>query len=921
MALSWNEIRTRAIQFSKEYENETSENAEAKSFWDDFFNVFGIKRRRVATFEYKVTKGNRKDGFIDLLWKGHLLIEHKSSGKDLGRAYMQATDYFPGLREHELPKYVLVCNFQNFKLYDLEENTNTQFPLVELSKNVQLFGFVAGYQKRVFKDEDPVNIHAAEKMGQLHDKLLEVGFSGHELEVYLVRLLFCMFADDTSIFEKGIFEEYIAQNTKEDGSDVGAHISTIFEVLNKPRDKRLTNLDVSLAQFPYVNGKLFEEKLSTASFDSEMRNLFLQCCSLDWGKISPAIFGSLFQSVMNPEDRRTMGAHYTSEKNILKLITPLFLDDLWKEFESIKDNTSKLHKFHDKIADIRFLDPACGCGNFLVITYRELRLLEIEIIKTLQKGHMVTDISNLIKIDVDKFYGIEFEEFPAQIAQVAMWLIDHQMNMHISEIFGDYFIRLPLGKSAVIKHNNSLRINWSDIIDEKNPNYFNYILGNPPFVGKQYRNHEQKRDMDLVFANIDGSGVLDYVCCWYLRAAQYMIQAEAFGVNTKTAFVSTNSITQGEQPGVLWGILRQQYNISIHFAHRTFSWSSEAKGKAAVHCVIIGFAIYESKNKEIFEYHDIKGDPVQRKAQNINSYLVDAKDVNIIKRREPICNVPNMIKGSMPNDGGFYLFDSNEKALFLEAEPEAERYFKQFMGGFELINSVDRWCLWLKDADPKTTRGLKHVMDRIEQVKQYRSQSKRITTQKDASTPMLFGEIRQPMSDYLALPEVSSENRSYIPIRYVSKDVIASNKLYLIPNANLYMFGVLNSKMHMSWVQNVCGRMKSDFQYSTGIVYNNFPWPFAPTEKQVNTIEQAAQGVLNARDEYPNNSLGDLYNRLTMPPKLVKAHQALDRAVELAYRPKPFLSDSNRIEYLFEQYEKYTANLFTKLKIKVNRKK
>lgn len=467
MPLSWNEIKSRAVAFSNKWKDEESEDAEAKSFWDDFFNVFGISRRRVATFEQKVKKIDDKQGFIDLLWKGVILIEHKSRGKDLIKAYNQAKDYFPGLQEKELPRYILVSDFERFNLYDLEDNTTHQFNLSDFVNHVNLFGFIAGYQKRTYKEQDPVNIEAAALMGKLHDKLEAIGYTGHALELYLVRLLFCLFADDTSIFEKGILYDYIDQRTNEDGSDLANHLAQLFQVLNTPKRNRLKNLDESLVAFPYVNGKLFEEHLPIASFDSGMRKLLLDACLLDWGKISPAIFGSLFQSVMNPVERRALGAHYTSEKNILKLIKPLFMDELWQEFENIKESKPKLQKFHDKISKLRFLDPACGCGNFLIIAYRELRLLEMEVVKNLLQNQTVMDISDYFLLDVDRFYGIEYEEFPAQIAQVAMWLIDHQMNMKASETFGEYYVRLPLKKSATIVHGNALRLNWQSLLEEE----------------------------------------------------------------------------------------------------------------------------------------------------------------------------------------------------------------------------------------------------------------------------------------------------------------------------------------------------------------------------------------------------------------------------------------------------------------------
>jgi hypothetical protein len=912
MTLSWNEIKERAITFSKEWENDFNEDAEAKSFMDDFFNVFGIPRRRVASFEIFVRKEDGKQGFIDLLWKGNLLIEFKSRGKDLGKAHQQAKDYFPGLKDHELPKYILVSDFERFKLYDLEDNFTTEFSLKEFVNNVQHFGFIAGYQKKVYKEQDPANIKAAELMGKLHDSLEEIGYTGHPLEVYLVRILFCLFAEDTTIFNKQQFQDYIEQRTNIDGSDLAARLQELFQVLNTPKEKRFKNLDEQLADFPYVNGKLFEEMLPTASFDSNMRQALLNCCYIDWSKISPAIFGSMFQSVMNPKERRNLGAHYTSETNILKLIKPLFLDELWNEFESVKDNKNKLPEFHKKLSTLKFLDPACGCGNFLVITYREIRLLELQVIKKLQGKQIVTDINSLINIAVDQFYGIEYEEFPARIAEVAMWLIDHQMNMLVSNEFGQYFVRLPLKKSANIVHRNALQVEWESIVSKHE---LTFIIGNPPFIGKSNQNISQKKDIERIFSTVKGAGVMDYVSAWYVKAAQLMQ-----GTKITAAFVSTNSITQGEQVGILWNLLFHKYNIKIHFAHRTFSWSNEAKGNAAVHVVIIGFANFDIAYKKIFEYENIKGEPHESKVKNINPYLLEGKDNFVIKRRVPICKVPGMIKGSMPNDGGYYLFTTEEKENFVNKEPNSIKFFKRFIGGYEFLNNVERWCLWLVDANPDEIKKMPLIMDRIEKVRKNRLESNRLTTQKDALTPMLFGEIRQTNSDYLALPEVSSENRNYVPIGYVPNTTIASNKIYMVPNASLFSFGILSSSMHNAWLKQISGRMKSDISYSTGIVYNNFPFPASPTEKHIKSIETVAQKVLDARQQFPKSSLAALYDPLTMPPALLKAHNELDKAVDLAYRPQPFSTEANRMEFLFELYEKYTADLFTKEKTKKSKK-
>jgi hypothetical protein len=901
MALSWNEIKDRALKFTKEWEGESRERAEKDSFWNDFFTVFGISRRRLATFEEPVKKLNNKQGFIDLFWKGTLLVEHKSKGKNLDAAFEQATDYFYGIKEHELPKYVLVSDFENFKLYDLDEKKEYEFGIKDLHKNIKLFGFIAGYQKRTFKDEDPVNIKAAELMGKLHDQLEESGYDGHPLEVFLVRLLFCLFADDTGIFEKDTFKEFIEVKTNEDGSDLGAWLAQYFQVLNTPTDKRLKNLDEHLAAFPYVNGKLFEEPLPIASFNSRMREILLECSALDWGKISPAIFGSMFQSVMNPEERRNLGAHYTSEKNILKLIKPLFLDELQGEFKKVKSNKNKLKEFHQKLGSLKFLDPACGCGNFLIITYRELRLLELEVLKELYGGQQVFGIDQIMLVDVDQFFGIEYDEFPARIAEVALWLMDHQMNLRISEAFGMYYARLPLKKSATIVHGNALRTEWTEIVPKSE---LSYILGNPPFYGSKNQTKEQKEDMKSVFGSLKGSGVLDYVTAWYLQAAQ-LIQSSQI----ECAFVSTNSITQGEQVAVLWNELLNRYSIKINFAHRTFNWKNEAKGNAAVHVVIIGFAIFDKKPKRLFEYSDIKGEPHEVKAKNINPYLVDATNSVAISRSKPLCSVQEVIRGSETTDSGNFMLSEEEKHELLKNYPQAESFVRTFQGGGDIINNRKRYCLWLRDVSPTAYRNIPLVMEKIQAVKDFRLSSKKERTRKWAEFPTLFSEDRQPENDFLVIPKVSSERRKYVPIAYLPSSVIINNTASALPNANLWYFGIITSLMHMTWLKYTCGRMKSDYIYSIQIVYNNYPWPKEPSDKNKKAVETKAQKVLDVRTEYPESSLADLYDPLTMPPKLVKAHQELDKAVDLCYRPQAFTNETARIEFLFDLYNQYAMPL------------
>jgi hypothetical protein len=905
MPLSWNEIKDRALQFSREWADECAEEAEAKSFWDGFFNIFGITRKRIASFEVRVKQIDGRAGYIDLLWKGKLLVEHKSRGKNLDRAHAQATDYFHGLKERELPRYILVCDFACFRLYDLEDNVQYDFLLSELVNHVHLFGFMAGYQTVAYKEQDPINFKAAERMGLLHDKLKASGYAGHALEVYLVRLLFCLFAEHTGIFEVNQFQDLIEQRTAEDGQDLAQWLANCFEVLNTPEDKRLTHLDPQLAAFRYINGQLFAEHLPTAAFDRKMRDLLLESCALDWGRISPAIFGALFQSVMNTTERRHLGAHYTSETNILKLIKPLFLDELRTEFERVKrQSKTNLFAFQQKIASLKFLDPACGCGNFLVIAYRELRLLELDVLKVLfgQAKDLSIGVGEFnILCTVNQFYGIEIAEFPAQIAQTALWLTDHQMNQLASKEFGRNYLRIPLTHSATIKHGNALQIDWREVIK---PADLSYILGNPPFVGKAYQSVEQKNDLAQVFYDVKGAGVLDFVTAWFRKATEYMADHPTI----KTAFVSTNSITQGEQVGVLWSDLLKR-GVKIQFAHRTFQWSSEAKGKAVVHCVIVGFALHDTVEKWIFAYERPQSEPSKIKAKNINPYLVDAPDVFLEKRRTPISEVPQLIFGSMPNDGGYLLLSETEKQALISKESAVEQWIRPFSMGDEFINAIPRYCLWLVDCPLSEIKQMSTVMSRIEKVQQHRRSSKRLTTNDLAASSHLFGEIRQPTTRYLAIPCVSSERRLYIPIEFLPHDHIAGNKLEMIPAASNYHFGILTSTMHMAWVSTVCGRLGSSYNYSINIVYNNFPWPEAITDKQREKIEQAAQAVLDARIQSPNAALATLYNPLTMPPELVKAHRQLDRAVDAAYSKQKFNGDTDRVAFLFAQYQKIIAPL------------
>jgi hypothetical protein len=920
MGLNWNEIKSRALLFSKTWADASNEDSEAKPFWIAFFEIFGITDKRVATFELNVKKLGGSQGFVDLFWPGVLLVEHKSRGKNLDDAVDQAVGYLHNLPERDLPQLVVVCDFARFRVRILATGETVEFELQHLHKHVKLFGLLAGYKVQDIRAEDPVNIKAALALGRLHDALKASGYEGHALEVLLVRLLFCLFADDTGIFQPAqSFRDFVEERTAPDGSDLGPRLGQLFQVLNTHEARRNKHIDEQLNRFAYINGKLFEETLPMADFSTAMREALLDACALDWSAISPAIFGSLFQSIMDEKARRNLGAHYTSEANILKLIKPLFLDELHAEFERIKGNRHKLVEFHTKLKQLTFFDPACGCGNFLVISYRELRELELQVLRadnelSAHKGQLSVDVNNLIGVNVDQFYGIEIEEFPAQIAQVALWLVDHQMNLRVSVEFGLYFARIPLKSTPHIQHGNALRVDWNDVLPAQR---CSYVLGNPPFVGAKFMDDAQREDSRNVFEGIDNSGLLDFVAAWYVKATRY-VKSET---NCRCAFVSTNSITQGEQVGVLWGWMLSQ-GIRIQFAHRTFNWSNEARGKAAVHCVIVGFGLQDLSNKTIYEYEDIKGMPLAVPAKNINPYLVDAPDVVLPRRNGPICDVPEIGIGNKPIDGGNYLFSAEERDAFIALEPQSEKWFRRWLGADEFLNGYERWCLWLGDCPPSELRAMPEAMKRVQAVKNARLASKSAPTRKLADTPTRFHVENMPDSSYLVLPEVSSERRVFIPFGFENPETLCSNLVKVAPNASLLHFGVLTSTMHNAWVRFTCGRLKSDFRYSSSVVYNNYPWPgFAGeplSDKHRNAIEQTAQCVLDARAQFADASLADLYDPLTMPPALLKAHQKLDAAVDAAYQhsggKKSYASDAERVAFLFELYQRITSLLPTTAK-------
>ena len=892
--LDWMDIKQSAAQFVIKYKSAKSENSQKQAFWIDFFKIFGVSHDQVGLFEAHVKKLDNHDGWIDYFWPGKLIIEHKSRGEDLDRALFQAYDYAFNLPKSETPRYFIVSDFARIWLVDMQDPSNPlKIKLTELVDNIDSFGFIAGYNKTRVTGQHPVNIKAAEKMGELYDHLRESNYPIEYVDKYLIRLVFCLFAEDSGLFARSVFSEYIASHSVDDGSNVGPIINSMFEVLDTEPSKRQKSMNQSLSGLPYVNGGLFRERLPSAYFDRAMRDCIISSAKLNWKEISPAIFGSLFQCVMDPAQRREMGAHYTSEENILRLINPLFMDDLRAEFESIRNDKIKLKAFATKLSTIKIIDPACGCGNFLIISFRELRYLEMDVFEALYGESASAHAS---RISVDNFYGIEYEPFPVQIAQVAMWLMEHITNLHRMEKFGNCDSIIPLKSHANIIHGNSLTIDWESVVD---PKELTYIVGNPPFVGAKTQTDEQRADMARLFDK--NAGILDYVSGWYIKAARMMQK----NPKIRTAFVSTNSITQGEQVEPLWKPIFDM-GIKINFAYKTFRWNNEARGKAAVHVIIVAFSYYDLPCRLYSLSNGLTGDVICKDVDHINAYLVGGDDVFVTKHTKPICDVPMMETGCQPIDGGNYLFDESEMKDFIAKEPKSKDYFHPIIGSKEFINRIPKYCLWLGNCPASELRSMPTVYTRVENVRQFRSSSNRAQTKRYADMPTHFCLENMPETEYIVMPKVSSENRDYIPIGFLEPNVFCTDLVYMVPNASLYTFGVLTSDLHMVWTRYVCGRLKSDYRYSIGIVYNNFPWPDA-TDNQKARISEAAKGVLEVRDKYADQSYADLYDPLTMPPDLLKAHQKLDKEVEKAYRKEPFVDDDDRITFLFDLYRKLTS--------------
>ncbi len=922
-------MRDRSTRFVLRWQNETRERAWSQTFWGEFFHIFDVDARRVAVFEHLSTRHSTGGhGFMDVFWPRYMAGEQKSRGADLDAAMDQALDYLPTIPPEHLPTLVVVCDFGRFRVRNQVTGETIDFPIEELPRNLRVFSPLLDREEtRRYETEEEVNLRATELLALLHDALRESGYEGHDLRVLLTRLVFILFADDSQVWETGLFFDYLMLRTSVDGSDLGPALIHLFQVLNTPKDRRSRNLDDDLARFEYINGALFSESIRIPDCTRGMRSRLLKASQFDWSAISPAIFGSLFQNVMDDAERRDIGAHYTTEQNILRTINPLFMDALRADLDACS-NLAAMRDFHDRLAGLKFFDPACGCGNFLVIAYREVRRLELELIRRIRReeersagarrrgrkagtgsipaageGQLGLDVTIESRVHVGQFFGIEIEEFPARIAETAIYLVDHLENLVLSAEFGQYYARFPITDTAHITHDNALRVDWADVLP---PEDCTYLFGNPPFHGMSWMNAEQKEDNRRVFSEakstVARSGRLDYVACWYARALEYMR-----GRTTKAAFVSTNSITQGEQARSLGPALRAA-GYQIDFAHRTFAWTSEARGMARVHVVIIGFSHGRTPSlKSLLDYPTARADEaVITRPSHINWYLADGPDVFPAKRRTPLLDgLPRASQGNKPWDGGGLIVEV-DAIDEVRADPIASQYLRPFRQTTEFLNDLDRWCLWLVDARPADLAASPVLRHRLGIVRDARIRTKTASVQAQAATPYLFSQIRQPALRYLALPEVSSENRRYIPSAYLEPDVIAGNKLITIAGADDWLFGVLHSTMWLAWVRTISGRLESRISLAPDLAYNAFPFP-ARTGRADARIIAAAQDVLGGREHHGDSTLAALYNPLTMPADLVRAHQDLDRAVDAAYGRARYLGDAARLHALFERYTLLTT--------------
>ena len=924
------ERRSAAAKFAADWKGRGDEKQEIQRFWMSLLqNVCGVEQPTSAIeFEKRVEVDN-SDGttttkYIDgYLPATRVLIEQKGVKIDLKKGerqsdgamltpFQQGRRYGGYLPQPEQPRWIVVCNFQEFHIHNMSRpNDEPEILLLsDLEKEFHRLDFLVDTGKEHIKKEMEVSLQAGELVGVLYDALLKQYKNPDDPETLkslnklCVRLVFCLYAEDAGIFGgKSMFHDYLEHHRTEDRRA----LINLFRVLDQDIPQRDKYLDDDLAAFPYVNGGLFaDEDIEIPRLGDDVIDLILHRGSedFDWSAISPTIFGAVFESTLNPETRRSGGMHYTSIENIHKLIDPLFLDGLKAEFEEIaaltveKNRKAKLETFQRKLAGLKFLDPACGSGNFLTETYISLRRLENETISLLHRGQIMLDIGNPIQVSIGQFYGIEINDFAVTVAKTALWIAESQMMRETEDVVHMSLDFLPLKSYANITEANALRVDWTEVVPKHE---LSYIMGNPPFVGYSLQSKEQKEDILSIYVDEKGkpyktAGKIDYVSGWYFKAAQFMR-----GTSIRTAFVSTNSITQGEQVAGVWKPLYDRFDIHIDFAHRTFRWDSEASLKAHVHCVIVGFSVAPNgQERRLFTSERMQV------VENINAYLLDAPDVFIDSRSAAICDVPQMVYGNKPTDGGFLFLTAEERDELLQKEPETEKFVRQIYGATEYINNKARYCLWLVGASPAELRKSTFIMDRVEKVKQFRLSSTKAATQKSAETPTLFQEIRHPNSEYIIIPRHSSETRRYIPFGFVSPKIVVNDAVQIIPGAGLYHFGIMMSNVHMAWTRAVCGRIKSDYRYSKDVVYNNFPWP-TPTAEQKAKIEQTAQAILDARVLYPDSSLADLYDETTMPPELRRAHQMNDKAVMLAYGfSVRDMTESKCVAELMRMYQKLT---------------
>ena len=904
--------RRAAAAFAAKWSGQKSEKQFAQSFWTDFFHlVIGVPDLLAAGIEFERPIKNVETGkpnFIDVLWPGIVLVEHKSAGKSLDVAETQARDYLKSLAAADRPPVVMVSNFSTIRIIEILAGTSFDFPLADLPKELgRLDSIVAAGGKDAAKAEIAADADATKLMADLYVEFEANGYTGHEVSVLLVRSVFLLFGDDTRMWKHNLFEKFL--DAVPDPAALGGRLQMLFQVLNQPKDKRPGSLEPALVDFPYVNGGLFAEPLQVFGFTQKMRDKLRAACDYKWSEISPAIFGAMFQTIKSKEARRELGEHYTSEINILKVIRPLFLDNYLERLRKAWDDPSALRKLEKDLGRGQYLDPAAGSGNFLVVAYRRLREIEHKIIaRLIELEGKITSATgggfNLqvglegaigLSVTLEQFHAIEYEEWPAQIATVAMFLADHQANLALEELTGLAPDRFPLTHTAKVKQGNALRLNWSTVCEIGDDTI---IMGNPPFFGARNLNEEQRADLGLVIGSAKGVSDLDYVTAWFVLAARALN-----GTKGRAALVATNSITQGVQPPVLWPQLAAE-GMDIDFAHRSFLWQNESKNQASVHPVIIGIsALPKPKTRPLWSYETVKSEPVLVMVSNINAYLLDAPSVLVPLRKKPIDPTAQpLVYGSMPNDKGYLSKISEAEADAIRAEdPIAAKYLRRLVGAREAINGQVRYCLWLKDADPADLTSSPEIKRRVAAVKQYRLDSDRDATKKLANYGWLFGEIRQPTTDYLVVPRHSAEGRAYFPIARFSPDVITNDAVFVLPDASLRTFGLLSSRAFEVWTKGIAGRIKSDPRISATLSYNNFPFPHG-TDAAEAKIAAAAQGVLDARSQLSGLSLGQMYVPNTMAKALRQAHEALDKAVLNAYGLRVNVSDVGLLEQLFRDY-------------------